>query len=628
MTPPPSPIAPLRSAYVRLALATNFRDYDATAGLPSLAYGVSVELYDAKLLKAVNKLLSSHGWLRSLCQTPMVERYCAGFADSIGVRLLAALPLVARLEIAAPFAIGRPPVRRPTTALLRHASSAAAVPQDITGVVLGVIDSGIPFLHAAICRDVIGKRSTRMLSMWDQDTQPDFVGLGQTPSGFGYGAELSRAAINRAIQLAHSGSFVDEDRCYALVGYGAVSRSKTHGSHVLGLLAGDRIDEELGLSDENCIEARDADVIAVQLPRAVLNSPSRAAMCRAVLDGIAWMLSKVPKTSRLVVAIPYGSTLGPHDGSSFFERALDDMVAAFGPQRLTVVLPTGNSYLWNVHAELNKLMPKSVERLVWRAPPESEAATRIEIWVPQKTSLAIRVRPPGQALFDKWIQPSETTLIEANGERTYAIANATNNAATERMALVRLEPTKSSSGGGLAPSGRWDIEIKSTKQIEHSIHAYGSRARGSFGASLRGRQGRFVKLSDPSSGWYLNKLGTISGMATGSAVAVVGGYINWKAPYVDAAKYTGAGPTRDGRYRVNYSRPSDHSAALGGMRSSGTRSAVTFRMDGSSIAVPQVARILAHGIAVILPPDPAKYPFAPIGPPLDRLGTPVTTVPV
>lgn len=626
MKTPLSRLAPLRSAYVRLALATNLRDYDATAGLPSLPYGVSVELYDAKGLKAVNRLLTAHGWLRSIGKGASLAKYCSGFADIIGVRLLAALPLVARLEIAAPFAIGRPPVRRPTTALLKHAASDAAVPPAVTHVVLGVIDSGIPFAHASICRAANGNRSTRMLSMWDQDTQPDFVGLGQKPSGFGYGAELSRAAMNRAIQLAQSGNYLDEDRCYALAGYGAVSRSKTHGSHVLGLLAGTRVDAALGFSETNCMEAKSADVLAVQLPRAALNSPSRAAMCRAVLDGIAWMLSKLPASSKLIVAIPYGSTLGPHDGSSLFERALDEMCAA-NPERLQIVLPTGNSYLWNVHAELDKLAPQRNALLTWRAPPASEAATRIEIWAPANNEFSIRVRPPGQQSFDNWIKPGETSVLQPNGSATYAVANATNNVDNERMVLVRLQPSQSSIGTRSAPSGDWHLEIATATVIEHSIHAYGSRARGSFGAALRGRQGRFVESTDASSGWYVNKLGTISGMATGRAAFVVGGYINWKTPYVDAAKYTGAGPTRDGRYRVIYSRPSDQSAALGGMRSSGTRSAVTFRMDGSSVAVPQVARILAHGIPIILPPDPSKNPFQQVGPPLDRLGTPVTEVP-
>jgi subtilisin family serine protease len=95
-----------------------------------------------------------------------------------------------------------------------------------TGVVIGIIDSGIDFTHPAFRRS---DGSTRILAIWDQAAGPQ--GQEASPTGFSYGVEYRRADIDAALASADPFSVVrHQDRQIPGDGF--------HGTHVAGIAAG------------------------------------------------------------------------------------------------------------------------------------------------------------------------------------------------------------------------------------------------------------------------------------------------------------------------------------------------------------------------------------------------------
>lgn len=548
-----------------------------------------------------------------------LERHATGRVHAAQLARLAEEPAVDDLEIAEPLRLERPLPRWPAgTGAARAAGhrNPGGVPALPDGPpVLGLIDTGLPFAHRGVCTGPDHAPVPRFQALWDQDPAPDFGDQGLVPQPFGHGAVLGHAAMRRAL-LAAGGR---ETPTYALAGYGELAARRTHGAHVLGLLAMGEgfVDRQLGLGRPASAPACTADLLGVQLPRALLHSPSRAALCGAVLDGLLWMQALCGQRP-LRVALPYGSTLGPHDGSSLFEQALDQLIEA-SAGRLSVLLPSGNSQRMRLHATVDTTALGAGQALVWRVPPASEAAAQLELWWPSGHSAQVDVVAPNGQVVARSGWPGSP--VQGGGRPGPALTGDPTPGASQcalglvhtwapapgggqqAVLLLRLGPTRVvDSGRVAAPPGDWTVRLHSPRAdagagsppaADAWVHAYASRAQGSFGAALRGRQAQL--LVPAGSAWRVSEEGTLSGMATGRRAQVVGGYINavlrgGAAHLNAAADYTASGTGRQGR-AVDHSLASDQSPALGGVRSSGTRSAITWRMNGSSVAVPQAARL-------------------------------------
>jgi len=113
------------------------------------------------------------------------------------------------------------------------------------------------------------------------------------------------------------------------------------------------------------------------------------------------------------------------------------------------------------------------------------------------------------------------------------------------------------------------------------------------------------------SGSLISRVGTLNGIGTakGADVHVAGGDMlaepdGRKSPCASAGPSRGASPNT-GRLGPDFAPYCDQSYALEGVRAGGTRSAVAFRLVGTSAAAPQLARRIAN------PPLPApKSPRA------------------
>lgn len=177
------------------------------------------------------------------------------------------------------------------------------------GVIVAIIDSGVDFRH----RDFrLTDGRTRMLGLWDQQATGTFVA---PPPGFNYGRECSATMINDAIGG-------DENACPQPVG--------AHGTHVAGIAAGNGFATGNRQLPYRMIGiAPDADLIGVN------DNGTNA----GILDAIAFLRRKAESTgAAFVVNLSQGSYFGSRDGTSNFERGLDNLS---GPGRI-IVASAGN----------------------------------------------------------------------------------------------------------------------------------------------------------------------------------------------------------------------------------------------------------------------------------------------
>jgi subtilisin family serine protease len=156
------------------------------------------------------------------------------------------------------------------------------------GVLIGIIDTGVDLLHDDFLRP---DGATRVLAVWDQSSS-----VGRPPRGFSYGAECTSAQINE-----RDCPEVDRDG---------------HGTHVAGIAAGDG---SAASRDQPAFQyigmAPEADLLVVKL---------RTQTTTRVIDALDYLHRKAVDLGKpIAVNLSLGSPLGPHDGTTDLEQALD-----------------------------------------------------------------------------------------------------------------------------------------------------------------------------------------------------------------------------------------------------------------------------------------------------------------
>lgn len=173
---------------------------------------------------------------------------------------------------------------------------------DGTGVIVGIIDIGFEYGHPSFF-DTTGTRY-RVKCVWDQTIQCD-----NHPAGYSYGKEF---LTQSAILNAHC-SHTDE----------------THGSHVAGIAAGS------GGATPN---TRKYQGIA---PNADLVLVATNMYDGGIYDGINYIKNYANSLGMpCVINMSLGSQVGPHDGTSLFDRMVDSYVG--NTPGLLVVASAGN----------------------------------------------------------------------------------------------------------------------------------------------------------------------------------------------------------------------------------------------------------------------------------------------
>lgn len=204
---------------------------------------------------------------------------------------------------------------------------------------------------------------------------------------------------------------------------------------------------------------------------------------------------------------------------------------------------------------------------------------------------------------------------------------------------ARLQPTSDPT----AESGVWTIRVHNQDRLDagQDIHAWIQRDDTPFGYPIRGRQSyfdhqdyqRFSERTTPigsvidedshaeqSADCLIKRAGLINAIATGRETIVVGGYVKERKVRGDGltvgieaelADYSAAGPTENSsRLGPDISAISDDSHVHIGVMASGTRSNSKIALNGTSVAAPKIARLIADHVSSssVLPARPPATP--------------------
>jgi len=214
------------------------------------------------------------------------------------IREVAGLPHITYIENSSPVRFKMDEAKADACVDRIHAGDGLAQPYRGKGVVVGIVDQGVEYRHPNFYDE--DKTHLRIKRVWNQNKD------GEHPIGYAYGAELQteEAILDEAFDMT----------------------TGTHGTHVLGIAAGaDRLNGNnyFGVADE-------AELVVVSLNTAEMEYGDNT----AVIDGINYIYDFAESEGKpCVVNLSLGSHMGPHDGTSTFDRMAD---ALQGPGRLLV----------------------------------------------------------------------------------------------------------------------------------------------------------------------------------------------------------------------------------------------------------------------------------------------------
>ncbi|MFK7875952.1 MAG: S8 family serine peptidase [Paracoccaceae bacterium] len=461
--------------------------------------------------------------------------------------------------------------------------------------ICAIIDDTIGFANARFRTELT---KTRIEALWIMD------GKCKTPVNsqfevFG-GTILFREDIDALLEEFFSDGAVDEAALYAYIDVTfdtafSTAGSDTHGTHVLDLFAG----SEMGSTTVQCGER---PIIAVILPQLAVRDSSGTHSEFFVQEAVAWINTLAdafpPQAGnappQLVTNFSFGLLAGPHDGQSNLEKGLATI-----PERgrSAAVLPAGNSYEARTHAvaELAPNAPSASLKI--ELSPQNRLSTFVEIWCSPgapcgfpKLTLALET-PWGDVVETnpkfgsgyEWCPNGYMTM------RTYHLSApcCDEGSLSREMAMVAILPTYTTYETlPLAPSGIWTLTVTLESDHDETLDLWIQRGGSVFGHPRLGEQSRFMTHETA-----IRSLGTLNALATAEKVVSVGGYIH--SGDCDPAPYTSAGDPAWEQSLPDVSAPSDQSHSVAGIVASGTYSGSFATLSGTSVAAPQVARLLA-----------------------------------
>lgn len=217
---------------------------------------------------------------------------------------------------------------------IRARNTSVALKEKGRGVIVGVVDEGLDYLHPAF-RDPADSKRTRILAFWDQ------MGTGGVvPPGFEkLGVEYDSAALE---------VLLDAESPPWTRGF--------HGTHVAAIALGNgQVSGKPNPVPGKYIGvAPEAKLICVGVPASHVMPPQRMGhhhdtyICR----GFKYIFDKAKALQRpVVVNLSMGNPLGPHDGTSPLEKMIDRWIAQEPAGRIVVVAAGNDDGLKACHTE-------------------------------------------------------------------------------------------------------------------------------------------------------------------------------------------------------------------------------------------------------------------------------------
>jgi hypothetical protein len=478
---------------------------------------------------------------------------------------LSALPVWSRMELVQAVTLIRPVLNAPAQFMAKRAVASAPP------VVLGLMDSGL----GKAWRESWPMPGRKVIH-WDMDASP--AALSSSP------------ALPQLPRISH-------------------------GAHVLSWLAGQPPVAGAGFDHD---EASQCPLVLVNVPSAAVDDPTGRWLGRHMLDGLNFMVAQALALNarKLVANISWGPQTGPHDGSSLPERALGQCIDRAQAQGLEmhVVLAAGNSRESRAYAQFDAV--QGCEQLTWVVPPAGPAPFFLELWWPAGTDVSqvcVSVLAP-DGLRMTLSAAGVTSQPQAHPKAHLVVLPHLMpqhlGGLNRPMALLALNPTGAATGA--AAHGRWLISVHGVAGAHGQVQVRVARQAANMGGRLRGEdsflddptyeQQRWRRRSGPPvPGLLVSREGTLSGLcsATHPQAHVAAGAV-WSTG--EPAAYSSEGSVD--MKRPDWALPTDDTPLLQGVLGAGSRPGSAVRLVGTSMAAPQLARLLLNGQPSLPPAQP------------------------
>lgn len=389
------------------------------------------------------------------------------------------------------------------------------------GVLVGVVDTGIDYANPDFQKP---DSTTRLVSLWDQTSGA------APPAGFSYGEEWLPPAINAGIP-----SEVD---------------SQGHGSHVMGIAAGD------GSATGN---GESAFTYVGMAPEADLCMVKTNFQTTAIVDGVNYIFRKAASLGkRAVVNLSLGTQQGPHDGTLDMDLMLN---ALTGPGKI-IVASAGNEGADDLHGQvtLSGATPQNMTLSVPAYTAASGAGNDFLLfsgWYAGTSQISVKIVTPsgvtlgpvatganllGQNTVDGYLNINNGTSTPSNGAHEIYVEVYDNNVSKPPMTGTwTFTFTPVSIPGG----GRLDMYLYSSKLANGA----GPLARWVQNVAFGGVVG---------SPGDADSIVTVAAYTTKDCWFSVDGRSycwNPRPPLNDIASFSSQGPRRDGALKPDISAP-------------------------------------------------------------------------
>lgn len=404
--------------------------------------------------------------------------------------------------------------------LLNPATSGLDKAYDGKGVVVGIVDNGFEINHLAFLNT--DRRTSRVSRVWIQgvDTLESLA-----PEGFKYGIEYVPEADTKQYKVKFD------------------TKGSTHGSHVAGIAAGCNAPSE----NKYYGVAPGAELVLVSF-----NGYENGA-----LDGVKYIMDYATKVGKpCVVNLSIGTNLGPHDGCSKADRAID---ALCGPGKI-VVGAAGNNGGKTPHWSYTFTPTKNEADIALAFRYSSLSYGMAEFWGEPGMKAKITFK-----VFDKELNRfvAETPEIDMSNPATTPF-NYTDGAKVNYTAQITTGVNEFSN----RPFAEVDVVGKSTgkdrfftvvnlKAVKGTVHAWADYSYSEFGnAGIPGftNPDGFYNITEP--GGTGNQIISVGATVSRKEFTNLGG-TNYliEPPLYSVAEYSGYGPTIDNRIKPEVAAP-------------------------------------------------------------------------
>ncbi|MFO8034308.1 MAG: S8 family peptidase [Candidatus Bipolaricaulota bacterium] len=494
---------------------------------------------DAQVAVLVRTHMVRTGPLPGLSVRGRHGRFVTGLADVRRLEELAAHPAVAFVEASRPvwpaLDVSVPEVR---------ADLAWSAPRGTTGegVIVGVVDTGIDITHPDFRVDLTGDghaEKSRILTLWDQKQAYDGTAARY---GFHYGRVYTRHDLEEAIAIDDPPGRDD------------IQAHGGHGTHVAGIAAGGGAAGLPGV-------APNADLVVV---KSTFYTPE-------IVDAVDFVFQVAEHVALpAVVNLSLGGHSGPHDGTSNFESAIDQLVDRPGR---TVVVAAGNEGDEDIHVGAEVRAPTT-----WHL--EAGAGTvPVELWHDGDASFTVTVTAPTGESVTAHPSPYGVPLNTPSGN--VWLENPEERDARNDDKVVYLELRQAARGS------EWKIALQPLDQGGQVDGWVTDTTAGSFREA-----DNYSTISEPGNARRVITVGAYTTKASWESVdgpQTQDDYTEGTLTY-----FSSRGPTRDGRPKPELAAPgawiaaplSGDISAPGWLRLPG----LPYRMKvGTSMAAPHVA---------------------------------------